>query len=142
MIDVGANVGWFSVNAAAAGARVAAFEGMHLYAMSYTHSSLVKHLTSSAAVTGLSTATRWALPHSLQQVGVCSTATQRPSCSCNPLMPVLTLCACCNLLQPWTRISPCCDAACVPTHGWHSALRCLAQVCLAVLQTATLPDCR
>lgn len=27
VIDIGANVGWFTINAAAAGARVAAFEG-------------------------------------------------------------------------------------------------------------------
>ena len=27
MVDIGANIGWFTLNAAAAGARVAAFEG-------------------------------------------------------------------------------------------------------------------
>jgi hypothetical protein len=30
MVDVGGNVGWFSINAAAAGARVAMFEGRHI----------------------------------------------------------------------------------------------------------------
>jgi hypothetical protein len=30
MVDVGGNVGWFTINAAAAGARVATFEGMHM----------------------------------------------------------------------------------------------------------------